>query len=313
MVRSFVVVGLLLLAGCASAPDTAPGSSGTDFSGVEGHASETTGLIRGVTVDNTIQPIKGVEIHVRSGAEDKQASSDDQGRFVFSDLKPGTYLVIGKHLLYETAQTSVEVVAGVADPPTTRLQMAAKFNQKPFSTQQKFEGYIECGYEVLGVSSLCLNDYETLLVPDIPPTMKNLLDNRGYVHSIDAGWSTLIYELTWKPTAQGTSQEMFVLASFWNRTSSDWYGQEGGANPVLLRFEVNVTHAGAAADSALAKDKIDPQGQRDLYTYGAISAPSGPPYIGAGLEQSFTIIQTTFYHAKPQDGWSFIKGDKRPF
>ncbi len=304
-----LLVAMLVLAGCAGSSSGTASSSGADFSGLDGKATDTTGLLRGVVVDVAIRPIAGVAIAAKSGATEKTTTSDAQGRFLLKDLQPGTYLVKATHPLYLAAQTSVDVVAGVDEPPIARLQMDAKFSQKPFSTATKFEGFVECGYEAVIITSQCVNDYSTLVINGgCCNQLRTILDNRGYVGGVDRGWQTLVFELTWTPSAQGTSPRMGIVVSYFNRTASDWFASVDGLDPVLARLETNVTHESQGG----TPDKIRPEGQNDLYTFGGIRAAEGQ-FIGAGFEQRFTIYQHNFYYGSPPDPWSFVKGDKPPF
>jgi hypothetical protein len=311
--RGILAAGLLVcvvLAGCADDGSGGDETASTeDFSDLGVEATDDTGVILGVVVDTSIRPIKDAEVTIVADGTNKTTTTDAEGRFAFGELAPGFYIVSAKHLLYAPAQTQAEVVAGEDQPRVTRLLLERLFAQDPYMGPPiKFEGFIQCGYEIQGISSLCFNDYETLLVPDIPPTLKEVFDNRGYVTQVEANWQTLIFELTWKPSAQGTSEEMFVLVSFWNRTASDWYGQEGGSNPVLIRFETGEVHPTADDEDPM----IPPEGHPDLYAYGGIARPSSQP-AAIGFSQTFTIYQNSFFFGKPPEGWSFVNGDEDPF
>jgi hypothetical protein len=301
----------LVLSGCASSagPDAGDGSSQEDFDDLDLDATSTTGIVRGLVVDDRIVPIPDAAVALRAPDGEQTATTDAQGRFGFDDLPAGTYFISASKLNYESVQTAVEVVAGEDDPAPVRVLLTRLFSVEPFSFTTKFEGFIQCGYEAIIITSLCLNDYETILVPDIPPTLKEVFDNRGYVSALDGNWSTLVFELTWEPTAQGTSEEMFLLVSYWNRTASDWYGQEGGEPPVvMLRFEAGEDHASSSGDV------IPEEGLPDLYAYGGIQGSHCVVgCVGLGFSQDFTIFQTNFFYGKPPEGWSFVAGDQPPF
>jgi hypothetical protein len=306
---------LVVLAGCSASSGGADGNPGNlpkdpgSFDDLGATHTDSTGVVLGVVVDRGIRPVAAVKVTLFT-TPSRSTDTDADGRFAFGDVVPGSYTLTASHPSYRDEQTTVEVAAGAAEPQVTRIQIEARFSRSAFSVPFDFEGFIECGYEAFGVTSLCLNDYETLVVPDIPPTLKTLIDRRGYVTQIDGGWQTSQFELEWTPSAQGTSQEMFALASFWNRTANDWYGLTGGTSPVILRFEVNETYPGAAG----SEERIPPEGRKDMYVYGGIQAASDAPVaVGIGVEQRFHIYQHIFYYGKPPANWSFVNGDKPPF
>src|SRR5688500_16863572 len=275
-----VAFAVSTLAGCAGS--SASGGDGpeddTDFDDLDLDATESTGVIRGLVVDDRITPLEGADVELSGNGVSAAATTDAAGRFGFDGLVPGVYFMRASLLNHDSVQATADVVAGVDDPPMQRILLTRLSTEDPFSFQNKFEGFIQCGYSVQGVISyLCLNDYEKLVQPDdVPPTMSEVWDNRGYVRSLDGNWSTIVYELTWEPTAQGTSPEMFVLVSFWNRTSSDAYARLGGGPPnVLLRIEVGEEAVGQQG----CCDMIPPEGLPDLYAWAGIQTQSGGPPV----------------------------------
>ncbi|MEK6985126.1 MAG: carboxypeptidase-like regulatory domain-containing protein [Candidatus Thermoplasmatota archaeon] len=307
--RGLLVATLMLLAGCAAANDATLPSETADFEDFDGEATATTGIIRGVVVDTTITPIAKALVSI-SGATKNDVETDAQGRFLVEGLEPGTYLLKSTHLLYEDAQTSVEVVANVNEPPVTKLQMEAKFTATPFHTQQKFVGYIACGYQAVLLTAPCVTDYTSIL-PICPGGCANELrevqgDQRAFPTTVDAGWETIVLELTFEPITQGTADQMGILLSFEMRTASDWYAQVDGPSPVILRVETGVEHETQQGDFPM----VDPNGQADLTMLGSLSSSEG---LGIGIQQKFELIKTDFYNAKPPEGWSFVNGDPFPF
>jgi len=312
MARWLLLLAVLAVIGAGCSDSAKEGAkAGADFGGLGLDATDTTGIVRGVVVDERIVPVEGAGVRLRGEAEERITTTDAEGRFGFDGLRPGTYfLTVGK-LNHEAGQTTAEVRAGVDEPTIVRVLIARLSAVEPFSQLSKFEGFIQCGYSVEGVISfLCLNDYETLVVPDIPPTLKEVFDSRGYVTALDGNWSTLVFELTWEPSAQGTSPEMFELVSFWNRTASDAYARLGGAPPaVVLRLESGEVGPGQQG----CCDMVPPEGIQDLYVWAGIQTESGGPPAAVGFSQDFTIFQTNFFHAKPPEGWSYVAGDPPPF
>jgi hypothetical protein len=312
--RSLAVLGLVvLLSGCTASSSKGTATAG-EFDGLQVSVSATTGAIRGIVVDQAIKPIAKATVALNNGNTNKTATTDDQGRFTFSDLPAGTYFLAVKHLLYKATQQSVDVKAGIADPPITKVQLEALFSGKPYHDQVKFKGIIACGYQAPIITATCIVDYSTIVcaggcVPQAHDTLNHAEgDNRAFDTSVGPGWQTIVTELVFQSNGQGTTDRMGVLMSFHNRTASDWFGTAEGLSPVLLRLET-----GVVGPSQQGKpDMIAPEGRNDLLILASIKDSEGQQ-TGFGVNQEFQVFQSSFYNAKPAEGWSFAKGDEFPF
>ena len=312
----FLVAAAFLLAGCSaggSDPVVTAEGNGVDFSDVEVQVSASTGAIRGVVVDEAIRPIAKAKVAVSAAGVNKTGDTDEGGRFAFSGLKPGTYFIRAEHLLYEAVQVSAEVAAGV-EPAITKVQMKAKFDQKPFHQQMKFQGFIACGYQAVLLTAPCVTDYSTVAcaggcVPEAHDTLTGIQgDHRAINTTVDAQWQTIVMEMTWEPNGQGTSDEMGMLLSYDQRTASEWFGNVEGPRPLMLRFETGAKHP---SSQGTKRPMVEVEGAQDLLILGSIKGSQED--VGVNVNQDFTIIQTNFYNAKPPADWSFIRGDPFPF
>ena len=106
----------------------------------------------------------------------------------------------------------------------------------------------------------------------------------------------------------GISHSMSLGYSFYGRQSSDSMGSVRGESPLLLRMETGVEHPNAGG----SRPMINASGDDDLYIFVNVSPDEGQ-FVGLAYQQKMELFQTTFYNAKPQEGWSFIAGDKFPF
>lgn len=306
--RGLVLLAVLVplaLGGCAGGGGGA--EDGTpDFGDTGVRATATTGIILGVVVDERIVPIEGATVRLTGGPTEEEATTDAQGRFAFGDLQPGAYFLAVSHFLHASAQASAEVVAGEEDPPVVRVLLARLFDQEPFSEVFKFEGYIQCGYSNPQVSTQCVDDYTRFVVNGgLAPEARELVDHRSFVHAVSAGWQSMVLEMVWEPSAQGTSDELFLITSHYNRTGQHYFGRAEGTNPQLLRFDVGKTHEWNAGGDP---DQIEPEGRNDLFSYAGIAGD-----VAIGFSQSFTVFHHNFYFGRPPEGWSFVAGDPPPF
>lgn len=295
-----------LLGGC-SAPDRQDAAAEDAFDDLGLQATATTGLVRGVVVDERIVPIADATVTLTGTDTNRSMTTDDQGRFAFTGLVPGTYFVQATSFVHEAAQTSVTVVAGDSDPPATSLQLVRRFTQDPYVQTWSFDGFIQCGYDLTFMSSLCLNDYTHFVGPYTCPECEYLLDRRSTNFEVGPGWQTQVLELDWTPTAQGTSPEMRLVVSHFPRPASHWYCSAAGAHPVQVRIEVGVV----CEDQQDEPDQIPAEGLPNLHLFAAVNAADGPAAIA--FSQRFTVYANQFYYAVPPAGWSFVNGDPLPF
>ena len=84
----------VLLAGCSEAPAAA--ESDDTFDDVDVQVSETTGAILGVVVNDAIVPVAGATVRVLN--TDHEATSDEQGRFVFQGVAAGAHFLSLIHI-----------------------------------------------------------------------------------------------------------------------------------------------------------------------------------------------------------------------
>lgn len=300
-VRAVVVLPLLLagLGGClgaggpdaAAALDLAPG----------------TGAVRGLVVDEAIRPVAGANVTLSGGGLDRTALTDEGGFYQFDDVAPGVHVLLVQGPRHAAIQGTVDVRAG--EVSTSRTMVPTLVTQEPYHETLKFDGYIQCGYSVSGfLSSICVNDYTHFVGPYTCPDCEHLVDSRSHDFAVGAGWKTMVYEMTWEPSAQGTSPEMRLIVSHFPRPASHWYCSSSGPDPLAMRMDVGI----ACEDQQDEPVLVPPEGLPNMHMFAATNAPDGQP-VSATLSQPFSVFMNFFYHAPAPQGWSFVHGDPFPF
>ncbi len=302
-------LGLLaLLSGCAD-----NGSDETDLVAIP--VTADTGGIRGVVVDDAIRPISGATVEVVN--TDQAATTGEDGGYVITGLATGTYVVKASHPFYESAQQTVEVVAGVAEPKATKFQLIQVVFAEPYYLTQKFDGFIVCsaGLPGVGYSEEC---GEGVGVPCEVPVLgcqrAGGQENNEvqYDFTVDGPFvQTLLVEQVWTPSAQtaATGQLLTYVSTNWvcdPFCGGDQIAQGSGVSPIYIRADAETLDGfNLTADTLITTftwantDAMDPTGTTGI-----------PNVI---LNQDYQLFVTASYYLPLPEAWSFVKGDAAPF
>src|SRR5690349_15961209 len=103
-----LLFAVLTLAGCSQPPakDTVDDDPTLEL-GLE--ATDTTGVLRGVVVDEAIRPVANVSIVATGSGATRMATSNADGAFGFDGLSPGVYIVKASKPGFFPAQTNADV------------------------------------------------------------------------------------------------------------------------------------------------------------------------------------------------------------
>ena len=149
---AWAVVLALVLAGCSEA-DAPPADEDELALEQELRATETTGVIRGIVIDDAIVPVAGVTVNVTGTTFSTR--SNDNGAFGFDGLAPGTYFLHASKAGFNATQVAATVVAGVDSPPIVKIQLQRDPSTGPYVEPIYFHGFLACGAAVFYTSVGC--------------------------------------------------------------------------------------------------------------------------------------------------------------
>ncbi len=311
MVAALLVA--MLAAGCADEPAARSNEEEPDFPEIE--VGENTGGIRGIVIDQTVRPIAGATVALAGPG--LSTESDEGGLFQFSKVPPGPHFLRVEHPLHQTAQTSVDVVAGATNPQPVKLMMVRLFEQDPYISTFKYDGFFECsqaGLLVVYSSSNCVTDY-TGAIPGstgYAQPLDNITNQEREWHAdVADGWASLVFEMVWEPSSSGTSTHMGLVVSTFKpeRDGSHWFANVRSGSPLWLQINATEQHpTGSGIDPAM----IPEEGMQDMSFFASVRQDNWP-VPAVALEQEFQVFLTMFHYLAPPPGWSFVNGDPLPY
>ncbi len=273
--RSILMLCLLVTTALAGCSDPAPVATNEEQTAVDEQleATATTGVIRGVVVDNAIVPIEGVTIRILSLGLETTSLSD--GSFGFSNLEPGSYFLEAPKLCYFKVQSTAPVEAGVAKPRVVRIQMEEDLASLPRSELMTFNGYLQCGAG-LGATGASTN-------PCFAGDSVNVFDV-----DVSEPINTTQIEMIWEGTnvfGDGLDIGIHIPGTLSNFVGSD------GPSPRILPV------AGSAIEEHYGPD---------FPSYTLRVFPGTSTEASIVVEQPFTIYVTHFYGFAPDENWAFV-------
>jgi hypothetical protein len=311
-----VAVMVVALSGCSDGGGPpAPPPEEAALDDLELEATETTGVIRGLVVDEAIRPVANVTVTLLADPP-RATKSNGNGAFGFDELEPGSYFLRAEKPGFGSVQQSADVVAGLADPPIVKVLLSADLSTTPFFDAYAFDGFIQCSFTLVAVSfaacsappiftglacdltGLCLGNVTT--------------DNFAVRYSLAKPPTWLQSEMLWEST-QALGGEMALMYS-WDCGDENGgflcdHGAEG-VSPILLTAnqteiaEINEGNLGNGTDEQLFV-RVFNRGLRETDL-----GPGGG--LGATIEQRFSIYSHFFYGYEPTPDWRFSVSSEVP-
>jgi hypothetical protein len=309
-VLACAVILAFVLAGCSGAADET--STSVDFSDKDLKATETTGVIRGVVVNQALAPLANATVLLVG--KQKQASTDGTGRFGFDGLAAGTYFLQAKKPGYAGSQQSAEVKAGEAEPAAIKIQLLADASTQPYVLSQVYHGFISCGFKAVNFvfdASSC-----------DPTGAAGYKDRDKSFAAFEAPTVPKYYqtEMTWKSN-QPVGDQLVTIQ--WACEAQDSCGNDDfrlcnvrGPAPLVCR--VNATQGGGGGGFGINKTELGGHnkffGVQMFANCSPCSGAAGLPPdqvpnnlgVGAVTEQTFDLYTFLYYNYQPPPDWTFL-------
>jgi hypothetical protein len=309
--RGWIALALVtaLLAGCTSKGADNGGEPVADFNDLGLQATASTGIIRGIVVDDAIRPIAGASVLLTPG--DKTTLSTDAGTFGFDALEPGTYFLRVEKAGFNATQTSTDVVAGVAEPAIVKVLLAVNPATRPYVEVYQFEGYLECGVTTPPVGvALCFVGGDTLN------------DNTQITYDLTRRPAWVQTEMVWESTQQ-LGDELALMYSYSGGCGLFCDHEVDGTSPLLLQANQTVIDTiGLGNGTGLYIRVFNSDLDETDAGLDDVCTPVPDPVLGniwclgngwgLTLEQKFNHYTHVFYGYTPPADWRFSSGQDVP-
>jgi hypothetical protein len=309
------VVAGLLTAGCSgNAHKSADPLVQGNFDDLGLQATSTTGVIRGLVVDDAIHPVANATVTI-AGTQTK-TTSDANGLFGFDSLEARTYFLQIAKRGYKSAQQSADVAAGVAQPPVVKVLLTADKGTLPYYEQTTHHGFIQCGFLlanfVFDASSCDPKGLTGLSANDDSAPWFAVSGKPTYYQS----------EMTWEPV-QEFSKSLVTIQYACNEgdcgeTDTNRLCNVRGPAPLICKVSLNESSDGGSSgggghgidESGLGADLMGYSTEMFAGCYqqcviGAVGA-------GVSLQQPYDVYNTVFFGYEPPADWTFLSGTPVP-
>ena len=288
------VLALVTLAGCAedSGSDDGPEQTAVDD---ELKATDDTGVIRGVVVDETVTPVVGATVKLLGPG--LSTTSTEDGSFGFSELDPGTYFMEVSKPGYDSVQSSAEVVAGVDRPGILRVLMTRNETSTPYVSISQFNGNLRCGIASPAVSFGC---------SVVRGTEDLVGEYNGEVKEFDVIPDWIQVEMFWEST-QPAGESLYV--GIRHCCDNEQLGPTAGSRgPSPQTVWANKTALLEHDDGAVVEDGVE----LSAFPAGLEALQENGVRAGVILDQKFEWFVIQFFNFTPDEGWTFIADGAHP-
>jgi hypothetical protein len=296
-----VVAMMVALAGCSGSAGGKGGDDPPGGGGVPVTVTDDTGAVRGVVVDDSIVPIVGAVVEL--AGTDQSMETNEAGAFGFSEIEPGTYFLRVTKNGYFDAQQSVEVEAGVPDPPLVKVQLQADPEGMAFFTVQVWEGYIECTTSFIAVCGAPNVVSNVLLCPVFDICLGNVTNDRfGQDIFYPENASAIQSEMFWESTQSLSTQLTLSLENIapCEAESNAYIEGATGDSPIFVHADAEEIERGTVG------------GDCPMFHSVFSGDTQGTP-LGATIQQDFMVISHGFWGFTPPEGWRYsVDGDPVP-
>ncbi len=294
--RSIAAILLLIaiaFSGCSEASEVPPNVEGPTKAEEGLQATDSTGVIRGVVVDDAIAPLAGVTVSIK--ALELSATTLDDGSFGFADLEPGVHVLQASKPGYTTTQSTATVEAAIDKPPIVRIQLPLAPGTAPYIVPYQFDGIMTCSFEAgaPGVGSLGGNVCGEVDGLGTAPIGDLALEKTpDFIQS----------ELSWRNSQQLGDELAWMLS--WECTTNAGFLCDhtvSGTSPLVNKMDADTINGQRFEGTPFGPER------NVLFRVFAEASDTTAGVLGVTLEQKVETFSFVFYNHVPDESWSFVQ------
>lgn len=307
----FATLFLVLFAGCAASPQ--PKTEAPAF-------EPRRGDVLGLAVDEEQRPVANVSISLDDAPV---ATTDDGGRFALRGYLEGRHVLGASHPQYEPVSRDVFIIGDLE--VKVELLLVTLPELRPYNfTLPALKGHYDCAAEYLIVTGDC-----GILYENVTCTLNNCQsdpvwsEKYQFKFDVPPRWQTIVAELVWEESNTNLVDGMRLYLENANVSAQGGHGVrvarvDGHTQPLAMRYEVGVPHAGAEAYAGTSTPafvppeggpqqfRVFPMGQLWQTTRTVCSGTRCLLGVGAALDLDFTVYATIFVNEAAPPGYSYV-------
>lgn len=261
--------------------------------------------LSGVVVTQAIVPVAGATVRAQPG--DLEATTGEDGLFDLGPVAAGTYQLVVRAEGYAEA-----VVTAVAGPQVAKVVLLATSTDVPYIEVQKFDGYLECTFDIW------VSPYQVLGAPcvgvvDLVTGATVSSDQWQFVWEVSApGLAGALAEMVWDAQPTGSHMGMLLRNVAGAGSGVDaggtnvdtQFASTRGPSPLQMWVHQGIENPGADEGAAFQVPQNDTM-QYKLLVLGRADY-SQPADVHLMLQNRPQVFVTEFYHRIGDPSYSVL-------
>ncbi len=288
------------LAGCTGGDGDASGVP-NDVSG-PADVTDDTGGIQGLVLSDEGLPVAGAQVAL--GTDGDATTTDEQGRFTFSGVAPGSYQLFVQKLGFQTIGRSISVQAG--DVTEVEVTVSAIQVAEPYHLTLNQEGLFGCGlswrpavvYSGVAICGVVGGDVDDFLL-------------EFHLEGPMDGWEEAsgVFETEWQSNqaaGRGLSVNWEKLGC--SNVGDSRFVRTQGHNP--HHGYVEGDHIESVRDDGCSSSNCDGDDecniQSRVFSFPDTLGESAPADVGITIQQRYTNFMTAFFYEPGDVGFTAL-------
>lgn len=260
------------------------------------------GVMRGVVVDPSIQPVADAVVRLSPGGFEN--TTDVTGNFEFGDLDPGTYTLSISHPLF----LNETVVASVREGPNPVVRVVLDVNSEALAyfSAYHFQGFVECAVFPINWCAQ-INIASIILCEGYGLCLGNVTNDRSLaLHWLDGVPDFLQTEMVWDASNSLGENFLFVVGAATEEEIASGFvaalNRTRGPSPLMMQLHAEELQEHSIGGERALLTQLHPSPQEEIPGGCVFWNPCGP---SVHLLQDYEYFTHLFFGYEPPEDWLF--------